>query len=145
LLTDTGNEETLRRYFRTYQKEASKTLICEKRNYGQNILETAELDYKAHRTRDIYKRVNDLRVGYKNKERFLRDDDGSLITTSEELVKKWANYFQKLLNCEEPNETFYFIQEIQESQDCEEPTLEEIKLQINLLKSNKSPGEYDIQ
>jgi len=49
------------------------------------------------------------------------------------------------LNCEEPNETFYFNQEIQESQDCEKPTLGEIKLQINLLKNNKSPGEDDIQ
>ncbi|KAF0762100.1 ribosome biogenesis protein TSR3 isoform X1, partial [Aphis craccivora] len=72
----------------------------------------------------MYKRVNDLRGGYKKKERFLRDDDGSLITTSGELTKKW---------------------EIQESQDCEEPTLEEIKLQINMLKNNKSPGEDDIQ
>jgi len=87
----------------------------------------------------MYKRVNDLRGGYKKKERFLRDDDGSLITTSEEPTKKWANYFEKLLNCEEPNETFYFNQEIKKSQDFEEPTLEEIILKINLLKNNKSP------
>ncbi|CAI6355867.1 unnamed protein product [Macrosiphum euphorbiae] len=140
LLIDTNNEVTLRR-FRTRQKEASKILRCEKRKYVQNILETAELDYKTHRTRDMYKRVNDLRGGYKKKERFLIDDDGSLITTSEELAKKWASYFEKLLNCEEPNETFNFNfnQEIKESQDCEEPTLEEIKLQINMLKNNKSP------
>jgi len=53
-LIDTSNEGTLRR-FRTRQKEASKILRCEKRKYVQNILETAELDYKAHRTRDMYK------------------------------------------------------------------------------------------
>jgi hypothetical protein len=58
-------------------------LRCEKRKYIQNILETAELDYKTHRTRDMYKRVNDLGGGYKKKEIFLRDDNGSLITTSE--------------------------------------------------------------
>ncbi|KAL4148126.1 hypothetical protein QTP88_002420 [Uroleucon formosanum] len=147
-LIDTNNEVTLRR-FRTRQKEASKILRCEKRKYVQNILETAELDYKTHRTRDMYKRVNDLRGGYKKKEKFLRDDDGSLITTNEELAKKWARYFEKLLNCEEPNETFNFNfnfnQEIQESQNCKEPALEEIKLQINMLKNNKSPGEDDIQ
>lgn len=76
----------------------------------------AELDYKAHRTRDLYKRVNDLRGGYKKKERFLRDDGGSLITTSEELAKKWGVYFEKLLNCEEPNEIFPFNKEIRKSQ-----------------------------
>jgi len=143
-LIDTNNEVTLRR-FKTRQKEASKILRCEKRKYVQNILEIAELDYKTHRTRDMYKRVNDLRGGYKKKERFLRDNDGSLITTSGELAKKRARYFEKSLNCEKPNETFNFNQETQESQDCEEPTLEEIKLQINMLKNNKSPGEDDIQ
>jgi len=48
----------------------------------------AELYYKAHRTRDIYKRENDFRSRYKKKERFLRDDDGSVITRSEELTNK---------------------------------------------------------
>jgi hypothetical protein len=120
-LIDTSDEVTLRR-FRTYQREACKILRCEKRKYIQNIVEMAELDYKAHRTRDMYKRVNDLRGGYNKKERFLRDNDGFLITTSEELAKKWGVYFEKLLN-------------------CEEPTLEEIKSQIKILKNNKSSGE----
>jgi len=52
----------------------------------------------------MYKRINDLTGGYEKRERFLKDDDGSLITTNEELVKKWEDYFDNLLNCEEPNE-----------------------------------------
>lgn len=39
---------------------------------------------------------------------------------------------------------FNFNQEIRE-QGCEEPTLEEIKSQINILKNNKSPEEDNIQ
>jgi len=50
-----------------------------------------------------------------------------LITTNKELAKKWVDYFEKFLNCEEPDKIFYFNQEIQEEQGCEEPTLEEIK------------------
>jgi len=141
-LIDTSEEVTLRR-FRTRQREACKILRCEKRKYIQNIVEMAELDYKAHRTRDMYKRVNIS--GYKKIERFLRDDDGSLITTSEELAKKWGVYFEKLLNCEKPNEIFPFNKEIRKSQSCVEPTLEEIKSQIKILKNNKSPGEDEIQ
>lgn len=30
-------------------------------------MEMAELDYKTHRTRDMYKRINDLGEGYKRK------------------------------------------------------------------------------
>jgi len=56
-------------------------------------MDNAELDYKENRTRDMYKCMNDLTGGYKKKERFLKDDNGSLITTNEELAKKWGNYF----------------------------------------------------
>lgn len=37
------------------------------------MLEKVELDYKANRTKDMYKRVNDHRGGYKKEERFLRN------------------------------------------------------------------------
>lgn len=84
-----------------------------KRKYVQNIVKMAELDYKAHRTKNMYKRVNDLRGGFKKKKRFLRDDDGSLITTSKELAKKWGDYFEKVLNCEEPNEIFHLFRKFE--------------------------------
>jgi len=62
-LIDTSDEVTLRR-FRIRQREACKVLRCEKRKCIQYLLEMAELDYKAQRTRDMYERVNDLRGGY---------------------------------------------------------------------------------
>jgi len=46
--------------------------------------------------------------------------------------------------CEEPYEVFYFNQETRKEQDCEKWSLEEIKSQLNILKSNKSSGEDDI-
>lgn len=48
------------------------------------------------------------------------------ITHLEELAKKWFVYFEKLLNCEEPDKIFYFNQEMQEEQGREELTYEEI-------------------
>jgi len=104
-------------------------------------MDNAEVDYRAHRTRDMYKRINDLTGGYKKRERFLKDDDGSLITTNEELAKKWGDYFYNLLNCEEPGEVFNLNLETGEEQECLEPSLEQIRSQINTLKNHKSPGE----
>jgi len=57
---------------------------------------------KADRTRDMYSRINSLRGNYKKKERFLRHEDGSLITTDDKIAKKWGKYIGDMLNCEEP-------------------------------------------
>jgi len=56
-----------------------------------------------------------------NYERFLKDDDGMLITT-----EKWRNYFDRLLNCEEPTEKFPFNIENLNTQECPHPKLEKI-------------------
>jgi len=86
-------------------------------------LDNAELDYKAHRTRDMYKRINNLTGGYKKRKRFLKDNDGSLITTNEELAIKWRDYFHNLLNCKESSEVFSPNIEPGEDQECLEPVI----------------------
>lgn len=70
-LNNISNEVTLTR-FGTHQREASNILRGKKRKYIQNVLETAELDYKAHRTRDMYKGVNVLRARYKKKRKIFK-------------------------------------------------------------------------
>lgn len=107
-------------------------------------MDNAELYYRADRTRNMYKRINDLTGGCKKKERFLKYDDGSLITTNEELAKKWGNYFDTLLNCEEPEEVFSLNLETREEQNCLEPSLDEIRSQIIILKNHKSPAKDQI-
>lgn len=56
-----------------------------------------------------------------------------MITTNEELTKKWGNYFDNLLNCKESDEVFSLNLETEE-QNCQELFLEGIKSQINTLK-----------
>jgi hypothetical protein len=82
-----SNEELFARY-KTRLRETSNILKSEKRKYVRNIMDNAELDYKTNRTKYLDKRINYLTSEYKKKERFLKDDDGSLITTNEELAKK---------------------------------------------------------
>lgn len=86
-----------------------------------------ELDYKPHKNRYVYEYM----LVNKLKERFLRNGDGSLITTSEELIKKCGEYFNGLFNCEEFEEIVKFNRKTRHDQDCIELTLEEIRKQIN--------------
>jgi len=47
----------------------------------------------------------------------LKNDDGSLTTGQEEILEKWRQYFDQLLYCKNPEETFEWI--IVESNNCE--------------------------
>jgi len=52
--------------------------------------------------RQLYHKVNSFKGGYRRQEIFLKNDDGRLVTNQEEIMERWAEYFEKLLNCEEP-------------------------------------------
>ncbi|VVC46175.1 Hypothetical protein CINCED_3A004515 [Cinara cedri] len=85
-----------------------------------------------------------MRKGYKGHEIFIRNKDGELITTKVEITERWAEYFEQLLNGEDPEVIFDYIQE-QPNNNCEyeTPTVQEIKTQIKRLKNHKSPDEDD--
>jgi len=86
-LKDTNNEERTADFSRR-RKEAHNIIRCEKRKYIQNIMNDAEQDFRLSRTRDMYKRINGIKGDVKKKERFLKDDDGMLITTEKEISEK---------------------------------------------------------
>ncbi|KAF0687701.1 ribosome biogenesis protein TSR3 isoform X1, partial [Aphis craccivora] len=68
----------------------------------------AKSDHRAHRSRQLYQKVNGMRKGYKGHEKFIRNKDGELITTKMEVTE----YFEHLLNGEDPEEIFDCIQEL---------------------------------
>jgi len=103
-LENMDNKDNFRR-LRTRQKDAHNIIWCEKRKFIKKITENVENDYRNHRARKLYQQVNKLSGKYKKKERFLRDDKGSLLTT-ETILEKWNRYFDSLLNCDELEEVF---------------------------------------
>ncbi|VVC46317.1 Hypothetical protein CINCED_3A019789 [Cinara cedri] len=58
--------------------------------------------------RQLYYKVNSFRGGYRRQDKFLKNDDGSLLTNQEGKIEKWAEYFKKLINCEEPVDIFTY-------------------------------------
>ncbi|XP_029344207.1 uncharacterized protein LOC115033855 [Acyrthosiphon pisum] len=137
-LSDTDSVEKLER-FKMRQREASNILRCEKRKYLQNILKEAEQNFTSHNTRDLYKKVNFLSKKYKQPEKFLKNDDGTLITSKEEIANKWTNYFKQLLNCNTPDSLFHFENMETNNTICLAPSKEEIQEQIRNLKNHKHP------
>jgi len=78
----------------------------------------------------MYKQINSLKGDFKRKEQFLKDKNGKLITSENEIIEKWRKYFDKPLNCEEPTEKFSFNIENINTQKYLNPTLEDIKVQV---------------
>ncbi|KAL4084963.1 hypothetical protein QTP88_027822 [Uroleucon formosanum] len=142
-MSDTENVEKLER-FKMRQREASNILRCEKRKYLQKVLKEAEQDFASHNTRDLYKKVNFLSKKYKQPEKVLKNDDGTLITSKEDIANKWANYFRQLLNCNTPDNLFLFENMETNNTICLAPSKEEIQEHIRNLKNHKAPGEDGI-
>ncbi|VVC40452.1 Hypothetical protein CINCED_3A005672 [Cinara cedri] len=84
-----------------------------------------ESDHRAHRSRQLYQKVNRMRKGYKEHEIFIRNKNGKLIITKMEITERWAEYFEQLLNGEDPEEMFDYIQEQPNNCEYETPTVQE--------------------
>jgi len=115
-----------------------------RKKHIHGIVRSAEQDYKSHKSRDLYRKLHVLSTNFKPNEKFLRNEDGTLITNNEDKAKRWVDYFDQLINCGEPRKPFYIEYREPNIVEYPETTIEEIIKQIKILKNNKSPGEDKI-
>jgi len=88
LLNDpTNREKTL--VYKERQKEANNTFRYEKRKYTKYVLEKAEIHHRVNKTRQLYQKINSIRGEYKKHNKFLKNDDGSLVTEQDKILEKW--------------------------------------------------------
>lgn len=107
-INDPSNREKESTY-NERQKEASNSFRFEKRKFTNDILWEAENNHRVKKTRELYQKINSIRGGYKKRERFLKNEDGSIITEQGKILEKWREYFDQLLNCGNSSETFTWI------------------------------------
>lgn len=62
------NNETKKTRFITRRKEANDILIYKKRQFVRNLLEREEQDFKANKTRNMYKNIKNLSEDLKRNE-----------------------------------------------------------------------------
>jgi len=107
------------------------------------MVRNAEQDYKNHRIKDLYRKVNSLSKDFKLNEKCLRNKDGTLLMNREDVTNKWADYFDQLLNCKEPQNPFHF-EGREPNIEHLEPTIEDILSHIKTIKNHKAPGQDKI-
>ena len=108
-----------------------------------NIVDDIERASSNNNIREVYQKENILIDKTSRRALQIRDSKGEIIIDEIARLQRWAEYFEDLLNVDEPDELHDFSQfPASEELDINmEPlTREELDKTINLLKRNKAQG-----
>ena len=105
----------------------------------KNVIESIE-DQKHNKTRKIHQTVYQFKKGYQHEFSTIRSKNEELVMNTKQKTEILKEYFDKLLNTEEPRELIKKgIKEISEVEvHVEEPIIEDVKGAIRNLKNNKT-------
>ena len=86
------------------EKKAHKIIRNKKKTYMKNVTEPIEEDQKHNNIRKMYQTVNQFKKGYQHTFCIIRNKKGKLAMNTKERAEIWEEYFDILLNTEEPME-----------------------------------------
>jgi hypothetical protein len=94
---------------------------------------------KINNNRDLYRGINDVKKGYQPRTGIVKDKKGDLVADSHSIMARWRNYFSQILNVHRVSDVRQA--EIHTAKPLvPEPSIFEVELAIEKLKSHKSPG-----
>jgi len=101
----------------------------------KNVIESIKEDQKHNNTRKMYQTVNQFKKGYQHKFSIIRNKKGELAMNKKEKAEIYKEYFDKLLNTEEPRGLIK--KRNKEISEVEELTIEDVKKATRNLKITK--------
>jgi hypothetical protein len=102
-------------------------------------LRNFKLTVRKKNIKDMYRGISDFKNGYQPRINRVKDEKSNFVAYSHNILAKWRNHFSQPLN-------IYGIDEVKQTeiQAAEllvlEPSVFEVVLAIEKLKSHKSPG-----
>ena len=90
-------------------------------------MESIEEDQKYNNTRKMYQTINKFKKGYQHKFNMIRNKKGELAMNAKERAEIWKEYFDKLLNTEEPKKLIKIGNREINEDEVEERTTEDVK------------------
>jgi hypothetical protein len=99
-----GRREKGEQEYHHKRKEAHKIIRNKKKTFMKNVIESVEEDQKHNNTRKMSQTVNQFKKGYQHKFSIIRNKKRELAMNTKEKAEIWKEYFDKLLNTEEPRE-----------------------------------------
>ena len=122
-------------------KEVRRAIKQDKKTYIDNMAKEAEEAARKNNMRDLYGITRKLSQGSYRINKPIKNKDGKVLTTEEDQMKRWVEYFSEILNRPAPEEEIDIpsAEEILDI-DITAPSRTEIEQAISKLKKNKAPG-----
>ncbi|PNF23609.1 hypothetical protein B7P43_G04761 [Cryptotermes secundus] len=114
-----------------------------KREYDKQELIELEHLRSSNEIRAFYQTLNKSRKDFQPRTTLCRDKEGTILSSDEAILERWAQYFEELLNSNSSEQVEGMtIDRNQGNFDAEEPapTIKEVEEAIKKLKNNKAPG-----
>lgn len=133
----TRNNEKI---YRQKKKLTKNTIRAKKRNLEKEKIQEVEDLSGIGDIRGMYSRLTSIRREYQPRTAFCRGKNGNLVGKEDEILERWAEYFENLLNRKEAVGQIEDDLEIQQN-DYNPVGLGEVEEAIKNLRSGKAPGE----
>lgn len=125
--------------YKRLRREEKRVHKRKKREWEEErICELQENRVRYGPSRKFYQSVAGIRRGYKPAVTCCRDKEGNLVTNQSEILRRWAQYFDELLNDQQQQQL-----EAPPAADniiLPPPSIDETRNAIRRLKNHKSPG-----
>ena len=106
-------------------------------------IEELEANSKIHNIGDLYRGINDFKIGYQHTCNIVKDEKGDLVADTHSIVVRWRNYFSQLFRVHGVKDVGQA--EIHTAEPLvPEPSAFEVELAIGKLESHKSTGVDEI-
>ena len=139
-----GREEREEEEYIHKRKEAHNIIRKKKKLYIKSVVESIEEDQKDNTTRKIYQTINKFKKEYQYIFNMIRNKNGQLAMNTKERTEIWEEYFDKLLNDDEPMEFIKIGNRESSAVEIAEPTIENVKKAMRNFKNNKVVGNDGI-
>nr|CAI5822590.1 unnamed protein product [Callosobruchus analis] len=141
----TTSRNQLIQEYNQLNKEVRNSVRRDKSKWLGSIAERAEQAAATDSIKELYKSSRSLTRNCYATDIPLKSKSGDLLTSAEDQIKRWHEYYEDLMGCDQNNEirdavTTNNITDI----DTSEPTREEVKEAVKSLRNDNSPGVDDI-
>jgi hypothetical protein len=123
--------------------EASRHFRNKKREYLRDKINELESDSKNKNTGDLYRGINEFKLGYQPRTNLVKDERGDLLVDPHKILNRWKNDFCQLLKVHGAGGVRQT--EMHTAKPLvPEPSVSEVEVAIGKLKRYKSPGADQI-
>jgi hypothetical protein len=93
--------------------------------------------------KSFYQKLNKSRKDFQPRTILCRDKEGMILSEEDDILRRWAEHFDELLNIEFFNQNVNIQETYQAYLDTDEPTptLDVVESAIQKLKNNKEPAK----